>query len=142
MKSRFCLLSVSLLVLSSCLLTFMGGCGVITPPEAVLSGNWSLTTTEASNLPPTTLTFDSSGNLTKVTFLINNGNVEYTATNSTTLVSGDTATITVAFGAGSLSFVGTLNSDNTVINGNLTTSLLINNLTVNLVGASGTLTKQ
>lgn len=141
MKSRICLLSVSLLVLTSGLLTFVGGCGTVVPPEAVLSGDWSLTTNSPSNLPPTLLNFDSSGNLKTITFTINNGNVQYDATNSTTLVSGKNVTITLAFGAGSLSFVGTLDDNNTNITGNLTTSIVINNLTINLVGAAATLTK-
>jgi hypothetical protein len=87
------------------------------------------------------LNFDSSGNLKTITFTINNGNVQYDATNSTTLVSGKNVTITLAFGAGSLSFVGTLDDNNTTITGNLTTSIVINNLTINLVGAAATLTK-
>lgn len=142
MKSRFGLISAALLILTSGILTFMGGCGIVGSPEGVLAGNWLLTTTDNSNLPPTVLNFDSSGNLTKVTFTINNGNIEYATPNSTTLVSEKNVTVTVAFDAGSLSFVGTLNDDNTVATGNLTTSLTVGGLVINLVGSNATLTKQ
>jgi hypothetical protein len=117
------------------------GCGT-TPAAEVLAGDWSLATTESSNLPPTVLNFDEEGTLTKVTFTIDNGTVDYTPTSTSSTVEDSDVTISVTIGPGSLSFVGTLNDDNTLITGNLTTQLVIGSLTINLTGADATLTKQ
>ena len=69
-------------------LIFRGCAATAPPPEAVLSGNWSLTTDQPSNLPPTTLSFNSDGTFTQIIYDVNNAMITQTPINGTTWSAG------------------------------------------------------
>ncbi len=121
------------------------------PPTttSVLEGTWTLTegAPPDANLTQVLLTFDSTGNLTTVTYVYNNKTVTSTKAEltSTTTVSGQNVTISSTFGPSgnsSLDFTGTLNSDNTVITGQAKFTLVISSTTtVTFPLGAATLTK-
>lgn len=134
-----------LLVLTVVSGVILGGCAAAAPPpEAILAGNWSLTTDQPSLLPPTTVTFDSNGNFTQITYEYQNATITQIPINGSTLVSGDTVTISESLDNGSsLNFVGTINSAGTQIKGNLVATLNITSIfVVQFNGVPATLTKQ
>jgi hypothetical protein len=119
-----------------------GGCGVL-PPEAVLSGTWKLTTDEASTLPDTFLIFNSNGVLTTIQFVVAGATISETVLTGSTTVTGTNVTISQGFGGtSSLNFIGTLNTTNTVITGNLQTIINLGAITITLPGTPATMTKQ
>lgn len=121
------------------------GCGTIfgPSPEALLSGTWSLTTPSTSDLTQLLLTFDQNGVLTTVVYKVVPGiTIESNAPTGTTTVAGSNVTITADFIGGSLSFNGTLNAAQTVIDGTFTTTITVGTLIISIDSGPGTLTKQ
>ena len=121
------------------------GCGTAfsPPPEAVLSGTWTLTTPSSVPLTQLLLTFDRNGTLTTIAYKLG---ADITITTSsvagTTKVTGKDVSIATAFLGGSLEFNGTLNDADTEITGTLTTQITVGTITVTINGGPGTLTKQ
>ena len=123
----------------------IAGCpSVLPPPEAVLEGTWLLETTAPTLLGPTELVFDARGKLTRISIQVTAG-TEVVRRNPLATVSVDGDQVTVDANLlllGTLNFNGTLNADETVVSGHLTTNL--NLLFANIVFDNGeaTLTKQ
>ncbi len=113
---------------------------------SVLEGKWELTVPNNPNpaLSQIFLTFDASGTLTTITLVFNNATFvrDVPAGSSTSTVSGDQVTVNVSFaGPTTLNFAGTLNGDNTVIQGTVQYSFTFGATTVTIGnGVPATLT--
>jgi hypothetical protein len=121
------------------------GCGTIfgPSPETVLAGTWSLTTPSSTDLTQLLLTFNQNGALTTVVYKVGTGiTITSNAPTGTTTVAGNNVTITADFIGGALSFNGTLNAAQTVIDGTFTTTITVGTLVISIDSGRGTLTKQ
>jgi hypothetical protein len=132
-----------LLVCLSGVLVLIGGCASCFPPpnEAILAGNWSLTTDVSSDLPATVLFFDSLGQLTKIEFTLDSGVVVGTSPASVVTVTGSTVAINILIGQGSINFLGTLDEAQNVATGTLNAALTLGGATITLPGVDATLTR-
>lgn len=130
-------------VLTAAVSTLAGCCGFGVPEGSVLEGVWQLDVEDDTNLGPTTLTFDSRGNLTQVSIQSSAAvTAVVTDPDADVTVSGSTVTIEVPrLLDGELTFVGTLNSDNTVVTGELTTSVTVGDLLILVDEGAATLTR-
>ena len=114
------------------------------PPEAVLAGTW-LMTPVPQTVPPVEnwrLTFDSDGNLTNITFTIVGVTTTWTNPSGATSVDGDSVYISSTDQGSGLTFTGTLNSDKNVIDGSLTSNIVVGGVTISLSQGPATMTKQ
>lgn len=114
------------------------------PPEAVLSGTWLLVPQIQPNpsIENFTLTFDSDGDLTQVSYQIGTQTVTWDNPPAATNVDGSSVYIGITQGISTVAFNGTLNSDNTVATGNLTSTLSAGGITVETDNGPATMTKQ
>lgn len=123
-----------------------GGCPPVDttpPPEAILAGTWQLMTEQATELNQTFLTFDSSGQLDKVTYKIaDNATITDNSPRGTTTVNGQSVTIDATFAGSGQLMNGTLNDDNTVITGNSGTVVKFLSIEINVDNGAITLTRQ
>jgi hypothetical protein len=117
--------------------------GCTPPATAVLAGTWSVSSPSSTDLTELLLAFDSNGNLQTVTYKIGN-NATVTVPNpvATTAVSGSTVTISSVFDNNGIVFEGTLNSDNTVMDGNVTTQISTGGTVITINNGPATMTKQ
>jgi hypothetical protein len=130
------------LALLSSIMVIVGGC-CLTPVESVLTGNWSLTLNDNTEVdwPATVLIFDTDGQISEIQFTLSGQAYATTYPDSTTTVDGSTVTIKVFTDQGTLTFVGTLSEDEQTVTGTLTTALTFGNVTITLPGVSATLTR-
>jgi hypothetical protein len=130
------------LVASVCLLS---GCGILFPQEpSVLEGVWQLQVADNTDLGPSYLTFDSKGDLVLIT-VENSQDVTTVVPDPQATVTVDGSDVTISAPsllAGSLTFTGSLNGDNTVITGEVTTTITVGNLVIIEDKGAATLTKQ
>ncbi len=113
-----------------------------TPATAVLAGTWAVTTPSSPELTQLLITFDSNGNFQTITYQVgNNATVTWQHPVGTTAVDGSDVTISTTFNNNGLVFEGTLNSDNTVITGNVTTHITAGDAVVTINDGPATLTK-
>lgn len=118
-------------------------CPVPGNPEAVLAGNWSLTTDGPSDLPPTTLTFDGNGKMTNISFNLNGVIINQQPVSGCTQVNGMTVNISQNLTTSTnMGFMGTLNDDYTKIRGSLVATLALDNTNIILGGVPATLARQ
>ena len=131
------------LVLATALL---GGCpAATTPPEAVLAGTWQLVPSEQFTPPLSDwfLTFDSNGELTKVSYTFAGfATVTWNNPPAATTVNGSSVYISTTQSGNGLTFSGTLNSTNTVATGTLSSNLIVGGITISVNQGPATLTKQ
>jgi hypothetical protein len=139
-------LKAGLLVLSGMSVLIFGGCAPPPGPgpgEGILAGNWSLTTDQPSDLPPTVVSFDSTGKFTQIAYQVDGVTITQVPIDGSTLVSGNTVNISQTLTTGSsLDFVGQLNSANTQITGSLIATLNISILSIQVSDQPATLTRQ
>ncbi len=124
--------------------SLLSGCGPPPPPpEAVLQGTWAVTVENAPDLKELLVTFDENGNVTEVQYKLgDNATITVASPTGVATVDGSNVIISATFNDNGLTFNGTLNSDNTVITGNLTTQIAIGGLIVTINNGPATLTKQ
>jgi len=141
--------TVQLATLALLISMSLGGCAPTTGSKAVLTGTWELTEVHDpnSNLTNVLLTFDSDGELSYLSYdyLGVTTTVTGTALIFNTSVDGSDVTLAGTFGGephNNLSFDGTLNSDNTVIDGNASFLIYANNTYVYFPSGPATLTKR
>ncbi|MHC4444242.1 MAG: hypothetical protein ACYTF1_25020 [Planctomycetota bacterium] len=121
--------------------TLVNGC-LPPPPEAVLAGTWQLTHETDQPLTDFFLTFDSSGNLVKLSFTVgDNITVESPIKSATVSVQGTAVQITTEFMAGNLTFNGTLNETNNIIQGRLTNTITVFGISIIIDNGVATLTR-
>ena len=139
MRSLWALCTLLLLPLAMT----MGCLSVFPPKEAVLAGSWMLAATSQEGLSPTTLTFDTQGRLTQVTIQTSSTvQVLPLILSSSTNVDDQDVTIDADMLLfGTLRFNGTLDTDQKVITGKLTTNLNLGLATVIIDNGAATLTK-
>ncbi len=140
------------IVLMMVLVLLGGGCAAPPPPPAaILTGTWLLTTDEPSDFPGAILTFDEFGQLFDLQFLAPDQpiggdqvlvDVDQTLLIGTVTVNGSEVTIFETFEENSFNFVGTLDTTNTIITGNLTTALNSTDLDLFLNGIPATMQRQ
>ncbi len=121
------------------------GCPTTEPPaEAVLAGTWEVSTTpEESDLTQLLLTFNQNGDLQTVTYQVSDNTViTVPSPLGNTNVEGQEVTISSTFLGNSLSFSGTLNETNDVIEGNITTTITVGGIVITIDNGEATLTKQ
>ena len=122
--------------------TLVSGCVSPPPPEAVLAGTWQLTQETDEQLTDFFLTFDSSGNLVKLSFTVgDNITVESPITSATVSVQGAAAQITTECMAGDLTFNGTLDETNNIIQGQLTSTITVFGISIIIDNGAATLTR-
>ena len=144
MRTRLNALIVTGLALTTVLLT---GCPAPVPPpaEAVLAGTWRLEPGEQFTPPLSDwfLTFDSNGELTRVTYTFAGfATVTWNNPPAATTVNGSSVYISVSQSGNGLIFSGTLNSSNTVATGTLSSNLVVGGITISVSQGPATLTKQ
>lgn len=140
-KPRALVLTISVMALFSLGLS----CPGLVPIEpSVLEGTW-VVNAEDENLTQMRVTFNSAGKLTRVTYQIGTSvTIEETFTRGTSTVAGDDVTIQSTFGPLNLNtfrFEGTLNEDQTVISGDLTTEIHFLAITITINNGPATLTR-
>lgn len=124
-------------------IVMLTGCPFIITTGAVLAGTWAVQAENAPDLNQLLLTFDANGNLTSITYQIGENAAVSATPVATTSVSGSLVSITAVFPINnSVNFSGTLNAENTVITGTLSTNITVGGLTVTLSNGPATLTKQ
>ncbi len=137
------------LLAGTILLLVATGCPfTTTAPEAVLEGTWQLTGDVIS--PDVTnflISFDSSGKITGINYQYKGGTVTISPSliNSSSTVSGTSVSISATWylgGTNSLSFIGELNSTNTVINGSTEYGLWVGGINLSIPTGPATLTKR
>ena len=122
-----------------------GGCNSFfpPPPEAILAGTWSLTTSSVPDLTEFLLIFDQNGHLTTVEYRIGSDLlITAPAPESSTTVDGTEVFISAIFFGNSLNFHGLLNDSNTVITGTLTTRIDAGIAIITINDGPATMTKQ
>ncbi len=126
------------------LAVFLGGCPQpAPPPEAVLQGTWLVTVAQNPDLKTLLVTFDENGNVTEVQYKLgDNALITVTSPAGVATVNGQNVVISATFNDNGLTFNGTLNGDNTVITGNLTTQIVVGGVVVTVNNGPATLTKQ
>jgi len=113
------------------------------PPEAILAGTWQLTTEQTTELTQTFFTFDSAGQLDKVTYKIgDNATITDNSPRGTVSVSGASVTIDATFAGSGQIINGTLNDENDVITGDSGTVIRFLSIEINVDNGAITLTKQ
>jgi hypothetical protein len=130
------------LALIASIMFIVGGCCLI-PIESVLTGNWSLTLDNNTEVdwPATVIIFDSNGQISQVQFTLDSNVYATTYPDSTTTVDGSTVTIKVFTDQGTLTFVGTLSADEQTISGTLTVALTFDDVVITLPGVNATMTR-
>jgi hypothetical protein len=110
------------------LICSISGCGFsFFSNDGVLKGTWQLATPTDSGLGQTYLTFNSSGDLTRVQVAVGPVTEIYTDFSSQNVnVSGTAVTIEAAFSGNTMKFEGTLNDDYTQAIGTLYTIINLN----------------
>lgn len=111
-------------------------------PEAVLAGTWEFKPENSTNLSKLMLTFDETGELTKVSYQIGAITIDSTALTGGATVDGDNVTIAVAFGANHFFFNGTLDASRTTVVGTASTRITLALVTITIDNGAATLTKQ
>ncbi len=126
------------------LAALLGGCPQpAPPPEAVLQGTWLVTVAQNPDLKTLLVTFDENGNVTEVQYKLgDNALITVTSPTGVATVDGQNVVISATFNDNGLTFNGTLNGDNTVITGNLTTQIVVGGVIVTVNNGPATLTKQ
>jgi hypothetical protein len=122
-----------------------GGCGTIfqPPPEAILSGTWSLTSSSIPGLTELLLIFDRNGHLTDIEYRIGSDVlITAPAPTSSTTVDGTEVSIAATFLGNSLTFHGLLNDSNTVITGSISTRIDVGIAVITINDGPATMTKQ
>ncbi|MBK9121372.1 MAG: hypothetical protein IPM18_17475 [Phycisphaerales bacterium] len=126
-------------------LAVVGGCPAPSepPPEAVLAGEWRLSTVEETGISATYLQFNSAGRLTSVRYEFGATTVEGQLRVASTRVDGQSVRIGVGlFGGGSLNFEGTLSADENTITGQASYIYRILGLTITVDNGAATLTRR
>lgn len=134
-----------LLILIMSLAIVGAGCPSMEPPaEAVLAGTWKVETTpQEDDLTQLFLTFDQNGALQTVMYQVtDNAVITVPSPLGTTNVEGQEVTISSTFLGNSLSFDGTLNATNDVIEGNITITITVGGIVITIDNGEATLTKQ
>ncbi len=138
--------AVLTMAVASVLGTLLCGCAPVTNPNTVLAGTWSMVPTGATIDPPLTsmtLTFNSSGVLTQIVYTFEGlASITWSNPPSTAEVSGSDVSITVAQGAASMNFSGTLNSTQNVATGALQATIQSGNVNITIPQGPATMTKQ
>ena len=134
----------SRLLLSSVLLTAVGGCTLqlIPPTPSILQGTWRLDQVADESLQEVFWTFDAQGNLTEIRYVINNITITETPTLATTTVALPDVTVTTQFGTYQSTFAGAINDTNTVIAGNVSFKITFGPISVEVNQGAATLTRQ
>ena len=118
--------------------------GLIPIEPSVLEGTWAVNVAD-EDLTLMRVTFNSDGRLTRVIYQIGTSmTIEETFTSGVGTVQGDNVTIRGTFGPLNLStfsFEGTLNEDQTIISGNLTTEIHFLAITITINNGPATLTR-
>jgi hypothetical protein len=123
------------------LLAAFNGCSWTEP--SVLEGTWVVTVESVPDLEELLLTFDATGNIETVQYKIgDNAIITVPDPIGTTSVDGNTVTISVTFNSNTLAFNGTLNEEEDVITGSLTTLITVGAIEVKINNGPATLTKQ
>lgn len=122
-----------------------GGCPIVDPtdlPEAVLQGTWKLTTDQSDDLSETFLIFDARGDLSRVEYKV--GSVTFTDNSPVgrSDVDGKNVTIDATFAGSGQVFRGTLNDDNTVIEGSAGTTIKFGSIEIDVDNGAVRLEKQ
>jgi hypothetical protein len=111
-------------------------------PSSVLEGTWLVEQEEGASLAQTFWTFNAQGQLTEIVFASDNTTVTQLATGSTSTVQDSQVTVQWSmFGIG-WNFTGTLNDEQNVINGSLTSTVTIYTTRIDHDEGPATLTKQ
>lgn len=135
-RSKMCVLLLALP-----LLVFLAGCPSLLP-TAVLAGTWAFTVEGAPNLNELLLTFNDTGQVTKVTYQLAGGSeISVNAPVGTATVSGKNVTVETTFEGNTLSFNGTLNADDTLVQGMITLHIVVGGVTITVNGGPATMTK-
>ncbi len=124
-------------------------CWLENRPTAVLEGTWKLTGDLVSaDVTDFLITFNDRGEITALSYKYKNATIEISAhlINSASTVDGSDVTITATWylvGLNALSFVGQIDSTETVINGTTEFELWVSpGIDVTVPPGAGTLTKQ
>ena len=120
------------------------GCvGVGIPePSSVLEGTWLVEQEEGFSLAQTFWTFNAQGQLTEIVFASDNTTVTQIATGTTTTVQDSQVTVRWSMFGASWNFTGTLNDEQNVITGKLTSTITIGTTRIDTDEGGATLTKQ
>ncbi len=110
--------------------------------QSVLLGRWKLEQASDDQLSETFWTFDALGRLVEIEIVTEDVTIEQTIRSSTTTIEGDEVTIQTGTAGNNWSFTGTLNEEENVITGKLTTTFSFLGITVNIDNGDATLTKQ
>jgi hypothetical protein len=122
----------------------LGGCPLFPsepPPAAVLEGDWFAELDDGGEV---VFTFDDQGDLTRIRAMTATGaTVDFNASQSTTMLTGDQVTIRVPLGdRGTSTFEGTLSADQNTMEGALSQEIVAEGvLTVTIPGGDLTLTR-
>lgn len=124
----------------------LGGCPALDtspPPEAVLAGAWKLVTSQTTQLTETYLTFDDRGELETITYKIGgNATITNERPQYETEVDGDSVRIESNFFGNGLTFIGTLNAEQTEITGQSGTEFRLGFVTVSIDNGPLSLVRQ
>jgi hypothetical protein len=118
------------------------------PPEAVLEGTWQLTGVVLTpGISDFLISFDGEGNITRLTYRVNDLVTVYVDEtdfiDSDGTVNGDDVSIIASwFEVNHFAFSGTLNSNQTRIDGNASYKLVVGGLTIEAPLGQARLTKQ
>lgn len=135
---------LSLLIAVSALLAGVFGCPELQPAESVLAGTWELNQSANANVTDWLLTFDSQGDLTQMSYVVDNVLIIWTDPPAAVRVDGDQVHISATQSGNGLNFDGTLDSTEapTTATGSLSADLVIGDLRVSVPQGPATLVKQ
>lgn len=110
------------------------GCGGLPSPKSLLAGTWELIPSEPPNpeMKDWFLTFDTTGELTKVSFTLGDRTITWNDPTSATRVDDEELYISVAYLGQTLTFDGTLDSasEPTSADGSLTAKVAIGDVDI------------